>query len=256
MKKIIHLSDIHVGYADLGLKFNMLATRMCALKQPASDYVIVITGDIVDNAYNAYSESNNYEALDVIKKLESAGYTVLVVPGNHDYGSGSWGNNKFVEQFKQIYYGRSVQYPKLDIIDSVAFIGLDSIAEELHWYDKMFADGALGDDQIGRLSNLLSTPEVQNCSKRVVYLHHHPFDPKGGIFHCLKDSEKLKSVIYGRIEALLYGHNHDGKISNGFWQIPRCYDGGSATHKDNNSGYHRVIDLEKDPRWDYDGNFL
>jgi predicted phosphodiesterase len=92
----------------------------------------------------------------------------------------------------------------------------------------------LGDTQLQRLQDKLNAPEIITCSKRVVYLHHHSFDPKGGLFHCLKDSDELKAVIYGKVDVLLYGHNHDGKISNGQWNIPRCYDAGSATHKDGN----------------------
>jgi hypothetical protein len=33
------------------------------------------------------------------------------------------------------------------------------------------------------------------------------------------------------IDAILYGHNHAGKVHNGHWKIPRCYDAGTATMK-------------------------
>lgn len=253
MKKIIHLSDIHVGFSDLGAKFFELTTRLTALKQPASNYIIIITGDIVDNAFN---EANIFESFSVTKKLKESGYDVLVVPGNHDCGTGAWGAYDCLKKFQKTYYSGIQKFPIVNIIEEVAFIGLNSMEKELHWYDRIFADGELGKHQLQRLNKKLNLPEVTACKKRVVYLHHHPFDPKGGIFHCLKDSDKLKDVVSGKIDALLYGHNHDGKISNGQWNIPRCYDAGSATHKNGDNGYHRVIDLEKDPRWDYDGDFL
>jgi predicted phosphodiesterase len=96
--------------------------------------------------------------------------------------------------------------------------------------------------------------------KKVVYLHHHPFDFKLGMQ--LKDSSDLKVIIENKVDMILFGHYHvnpvsTGKIYNGVWGIPRCYNAGSSTHKNGNTGYQRVIDLSNaDPRMDYDGNFI
>ncbi len=61
---------------------------------------------------------------------------------------------------------------------------------------------------------------------------------------------RLQAVLKnnGKIDALLYGHNHLGKKRNGVLGIPRCYDAGSSTRKDSSVGEHRVIDLSRDPR--------
>lgn len=255
MKKIIHLSDIHVGYEDCGVKFHKIIDNITFLKQPASDYVIVVTGDLVDNAT---LEAQTDEALDYIDQLKERGYTVLVIPGNHDYGTGSWANAKYVTTFKERFYGdATLQYPKVDIIDGAIFIGLDSTADELHWYDKMLAQGEIGKAQLNRLKAILDNENYANLLK-IVYLHHHPFNFKLGLQ--LKDDEHLKKIIENKIDVLLFGHLHNdidsaGKIFNGQWGIPRAYNGGSATHKDGNGGHHRVIDLSKDPRSDYDGDF-
>jgi predicted MPP superfamily phosphohydrolase len=257
MKKIIHLSDIHAGHDDCGEKFRTITDNIAFLKQPAENYVVVITGDIVNNAN--HSEETD-EAVDIIEHLETIGYKVLVVPGNHDYGNGSLGKKKFVGIFKEKYYkSKDISYPKLDIIEEVAFIGLDSNAEELHWNDRFFSEGELGKEQLGRLEDILSGPEVTSLTK-VVYLHHHPFDFKLGMQ--LKDKDDLRKIIENKVDALLFGHYHDnpgsaGKIFNGIWGIRRCYNAGSSTHKNGDTGYHRVIDLSNiDPRMDYDGNFL
>ncbi|HBC77468.1 MAG TPA: hypothetical protein DCZ51_02495, partial [Bacteroidales bacterium] len=50
MEKIIHLSDLHVGHEDCGSKFRALIDNISFLKQPANNYIVVITGDIVENA--------------------------------------------------------------------------------------------------------------------------------------------------------------------------------------------------------------
>jgi predicted MPP superfamily phosphohydrolase len=257
VKRIIHLSDLHVGHEECGIKFRTLIDNITFLKQPAHNYIILITGDIVDNAN--HSEQID-EAVDAIEQFKERGYNVLVVPGNHDYGTGVIGDKKFVGLFKKKYYGsRKISYPKLDIIDEIAFIGLDSTAEELHWLDRFFSEGELGEAQLKRLKKVLKKPEVAS-RKKVVYLHHHPFDFKVGMQ--LKDSNDLKNIIENKIDMLLFGHYHldpvsAGKIYHGMWDIKRCYNAGSSTHKNGNIGFQRVIDLSNaDPRMDYDGNFI
>ncbi len=257
MKRIIHLSDLHVGHKECGTRFRTLINNITSLKQPSYNYIILITGDIVDNANHAEQAD---EALDGIRKLEESGYNVLVVPGNHDYGTGILGDEKFVGSFKKRYYGsRKISYPKLDIIDEIVFIGLDSTVEELHRIDRFLSEGELGEAQLRRLKRILNKPEVAG-RRKVVYMHHHPFDFKIGMQ--LKDSEGLRSIIENRIDMLLFGHYHRdlssaGKIYHGIWGIPRCYNAGSSTHKNGNTGFQRVIDLSNaDPRMDYDGNFI
>jgi predicted MPP superfamily phosphohydrolase len=257
MKKIIHLSDLHVGHEDCGVKFRALIDNITFLKQPSNNYIVVITGDIVENAN--HSEQAD-EAVEGIERLEKRGYRVLVVPGNHDYGAGTVGSEKFVDLFKEKYFKtRKISYPKLDIIDEIAFIGLDSTAEELHWLDRFLSEGELGKGQLRRLKKMLKEPEAAN-RKKVVYLHHHPFDFKAGMQ--LKDKDDLKKIIENKIDMILFGHYHAdpasaGKIYHGAWGIVRCYNAGSSTHKNGNVGFQRIIDLSNtDPRMDYDGNFI
>jgi predicted MPP superfamily phosphohydrolase len=257
MKKIIHLSDLHVGHIDCGDKFRAIIDNITFLKQPADNYIILITGDIVDNATHAEQIK---EAVDAIEQFAERGYRILVVPGNHDYGTGTMGNEKYVELFKEKYYkSREISYPKLDIIDEIAFIGLDSTAEELHWLDRALSEGELGKEQLFRLQEILNEPEVTS-RKKVVYLHHHPFDFKLGMQ--LRDNDDLRKIIENKIDMVLFGHYHvdpssAGKIYHGKWGIKRCYNAGSSTHKNGNIGFQRVIDLSKaDPRMDYDGNFI
>ena len=191
MRKIIHLSDLHVGHEDCGDKFRALIDNITFLKQPADNYTIVITGDIVDNGTK--SEQTD-EAVAGIRQLEERGYGVLVVPGNHDYGTGTRGYaNAALTSFKERYFGsKRISYPKVDIIGKIAFIGLDLNADELHWRDRFLSEGEIGVAQLRRLKRILNRTEVIS-RKKVVYLHHHPFDFKLGMQ--LKDSSDLKEVI-------------------------------------------------------------
>lgn len=250
--KIIHLSDLHLGWIDRETKagtierFEKIINRIISIKKPARDYVIVITGDLVNNANKKDLYITAKKHISILKK---AGFKVLIIPGNHDYGTGTLGNEKFVKIFKETFFENAeVEYPKIDIIGKNLFIGLDSMAEELHVYDKLFADGELGVKQLSRLKDILNN-KISSKHKKVVYLHHHPFHPHPA--HQLKDAKKLKDVIFGKIDVLLFGHNHKGYNLNGSWNIARCYDAGSSTRKQNTPANIRVIDLDKNPVYDY-----
>ena len=254
-RKIIHLSDLHVGYAeqDLSARFQKILSNIAHRCQPSSNYVILITGDLVELATD---EVSHLEVRKHLKEIEEAGFRVLVVPGNHDYGTGNLGYKKYVSIFKEIFFNDpEIKYPKLDLFDEIAFIGLDSTAEELHWYDRLFSEGELGQMQLEGLDKILTMSSVVACQKRVVYLHHHPFDPWP--LHELKDSDRLGHVLlkHNNVDALLYGHNHRGK-KHEKWGIARCYDAGSSTRKNNVLSVHRVIDLFQDPCFDRDEDFL
>lgn len=228
------MSDLHIGFEGLGKRFHQIIKNLISEKSDhAGEYVIIITGDLVNNAHHQehYTEVNSGLAI-----LRQAGFeNILLIPGNHDYGTGSHGDKKFVKLFQQTMFGDLMGYPRKNIVEDIAFVGLDSLAEELHWYDELWSEGELGSQQLRRLSAILEEDEVRCCKKRVIYLHHHPFDARP--LHQLKDSKKLKKVLMAAIDqnvsidALLYGHNHEGKAHDGQWGIPRCYDAGSATLK-------------------------
>ncbi len=234
MKKIIHMSDLHIGYEDNAERFTKIVENMKREHgDRACEYIIVITGDLVDDAHD---EDHFQKAKAGLNALREGGFeNILLVPGNHDYGTGDRGDKKFVRIFRETFYKDDREFPRKDIIDDVAFLGLDSMAEELHWYDEIWAEGELGDQQLRHLDEILKGDDVRLCRKRVIYLHHHPFDFRP--LHQLKDSSKLKKVLTENmvngisIDALLYGHNHEGKAHNGQWGIPRCYDAGTATLK-------------------------
>lgn len=48
--RIIHLSDLHVGYKDCGNKFRAIIDSISLKMYPLQDFVVVITGDLADNA--------------------------------------------------------------------------------------------------------------------------------------------------------------------------------------------------------------
>lgn len=256
MSKIIHLSDLHIGHKDLATRAWAIANRIILNKPQSSDYVILLTGDLVENG----NDSNSLlEAKRFVEHLRAAGFHVLLVPGNHDFGDGIFASKAVAKEFIKQLFGKRITFPRLDVINDTAFIGLNSMEEETGIRDGGFsAEGELGKKQIDRLNRMLDRKSVVDAKYRVVYLHHHPLDYR--VFLYLKDADELRSALENRkIDALLYGHYHDGDIWNGSggWEsVPRIYDGGSSTKKGDAKYPHRVIDLSMDPATDYDGKFL
>ncbi|OGP56087.1 MAG: hypothetical protein A2V67_14205 [Deltaproteobacteria bacterium RBG_13_61_14] len=240
--KIIHLSDLHIGGRSRLTKMSMLKNarkvfnKICNEQQPASDYVVVITGDLVDNAFKSKKYKN---AIDALKILQD--YKVLIIPGNHDYGDGTVDDEKFVALFDQTFGNTNTPpYPTRHIIGGVAFWGLNSMAEKV---DMDTCEGKLGEPQINLLENYIENdPAVKRC-KKVLYLHHHPFPfPK---FKGLQDTKKLERVIKGKVDALLFGHNHVQIEPCGLWSIPIWSNPGSSTHiEDYLPAGYRVFDLQ------------
>ncbi len=253
MKKIIHLSDTHIGYEGIAPVMDRLVTSIISrFQEHAQDYIIVITGDVVQDG----TKPGSYEeALRYLDRLRSAGFTLFCAPGNHDYGPGGWGSQSQVAKFKRAFWGTEEPYPIKRVQDSIAFLCLDSMADELHWYDRLFPQGELGAAQIDALEAMLhSDPEVVQADYRVVFLHHNPF--KCSPFSRLKDTRRLGRVLKRyKIDALLFGHKHHGGKWRK-WHIPRCYDGGSATGKKGAPSPHRVIDLSLPPDTDWEGSLF
>jgi predicted phosphodiesterase len=78
----------------------------------------------------------------------------------------------------------------------------------------------------------------------------------------LKDSEELKLIIENQADLLLFGHYHRDKETatrtyHGTWGIPRCYNAGSSTHKNGETGFQWIIDAgNDDPSADFDARFI
>ena len=275
VKKIIHLSDLHIGFEDLEQRFIWLVDRLSVLKSEKDRYVVVITGDVTDAAKKDFYA----RAADCINYLRQFCYKVLIAPGNHDYAVGIWHDQKKVKEFKETFLeGYQGTYPKLDIIgepaeDKIAFIALDSLEGELKGIQSLGADGEIGKPQLKRLAEILESANVLNCAYRVIFLHHHPLyyaHEFHGWIHDLKDIKKLQEVIIAYqlrhvdkpVSALLFGHEHSRATYPGIWNgaaplmISRAYDGGTSTRKGNPPCIHRVIDLSREARLDYDADFL
>jgi 3',5'-cyclic AMP phosphodiesterase CpdA len=207
--KIIHLSDLHIGKSDNLEKSTRIVEWIIEHKESHQSELVVISGDLVDDGQTWQFEA----AKELLDLLKNDGFTVLVAPGNHDYGPGGYRESKqSMREFAELISGYS-DYPHLEFIMGQAFILLDSMAEEIKHIELIGAQGYLGREQLHRLDQILDdldeNPAVENV---VLVLHHHPFDFL--FYHGLRDHADLKSVISSRkdhpprVNVLLFGHKH------------------------------------------------
>jgi len=220
--KILHLSDLHVGKSKSESKHLKKIVKKVIDSFSKVKLSILLTGDIVQDGQKKQYE----EATKILKPLfDNNNFNVWPVPGNHNYGwNGIHAQRQRFKYFKKAFYGlETVSYPhvKIDSFGNI-FIGLNSMKAESGYWDGLLADGELGSRQIHDVSGILNSidelpPSERKKKKVVVHLHHHPFIypddswieegiEKGG--HWLKDGEGLMKVIAGRIDILLFGHEH------------------------------------------------
>lgn len=248
--KILQLSDLHVGKSKSESKnLKRIVEKVIKLYQKHK-LTILITGDIVDDG----QKKQYKEAKNILKPLlNNENFDVWPTPGNHNYGwNGIHAERQRFKYFKKAFYGlENVAYPhvKIDSFGNV-FIGLNSMKAETGFWDGLLADGELGSRQIHNISGILNSIDELSASERkkkkvVVHLHHHPFiypddtlieEGIEKVGHWLKDGEGFMKVIAGRIDILLFGHEHrhldfsKTDLSKGY-RIPWIFSGGKSTKK-------------------------
>ncbi len=230
--------------------------------------LIVHTGDLIDSATDA-----NRRAARLLLDRLAARYRVLLCPGNHDYGDAMSVDVEAAQDFLRVFgdYIFQGQPPIFPVSSEVGtdhiFIGLDSNAEELNFWERWFAEGHLGEAQLSALDRLLDSPAVQG-KKVFIYLHHHPFsfgysvmpdvgdrNPLSSLyvqltrpFLRLKDAYSFCQVTRDRAQGLLFGHMHFGLDCSGDGQkygIRLALDGSSTTCAEDEADRmrYRVVDL-------------
>ena len=251
--RILHISDLHIGKeadVDRWKKAEKIVRE--TIREWGGDDdkpLVLITGDVVDDG----TEIEFIEARRILRPLLRAGFQVAPLPGNHDYGwNGAHAEEKRFKLFKKYLLGieSRVTYPDVPYADNdVTLITLNSMYAETGFWDGLLADGELGSRQLEELDELITTlrDERKKSHKIVVALHHHPFrfpdDPplkkiKERLGHCLKDGEDLMKLLAGRIDALLFGHEHrhvdfsepfDGHLFTEEFDIPCILSSGRST---------------------------
>lgn len=264
--KILHISDLHIGKGGSKVDRSRQTEKLVRLiKRHWGDDdnkpLVLITGDVVDDG----REAEFIEARRILEPLHRAGFQVVALPGNHDYGwNGAYAQEKRFKLFKKYLLGIETRVTHPDVPyadDRVALITLNSMKAETGFWDGLLADGELGNEQLNELAELITTlrDERPKSYKIVVALHHHPFlfpdDPlikkaREWTGHRLKDGADFMRLVGGRIDALLFGHEHrhvdfskavDGRVLTQEYDIPVILSSGRSTDRELPA---RVISIE------------
>ena len=271
--QILHLSDLHIGRDGARSTRNRRAEKLVrriegSWGRAEAKPLVLITGDVVDNG----EEEEFLEARRTLRPLLDAGFTVLPIPGNHDYGwAGSYAQAKKFALFKRYLLGTTarVGYPQVAYDEEgVTLITLDSMKAETGFPDGLLANGEMGRAQRRSLARIIASLHEERPAEQriVVALHHHPFlfpgeTPlelaKDWVGHRLKDGESLMKVLQGRVHALLFGHEGKhldfsrrigGRVLTEESSIPCILCNGNSTDPRLPA---RVITMEagRDPTW-------
>ena len=240
--KILHISDLHIGNLisppNEGERAEELVDAIIEKWEKMDDGqkpIIVITGDIVDSGFKwQYKKADK-----ILQKLKENNFEIVTAPGNHDYGPK--GNLASARRFKKYYckYIEKVTYPHVAVEkDGFSIIALNSMQNETGDKDKYWADGELGGTQLDELDRKLDWLKMNkgNDHKIVLILHHHPFDLKhcGSKYqwwHCLKDGDDLMRRIEGKVDVLLFGHEHEETKWENEFGIPLVYMSDKSTRR-------------------------
>lgn len=250
MRKIVHITDLHIGAQSCRAVIQDVVANIVNHLDPAA-HAVVLTGDIVDKeSPGALNEAWN----TVLKPLVTTGFPLLNVPGNHDFGNGWEVFPQAVNDFDQIVGPSPFPTIKVDSMDGLTFIGLDSQRERLHWigqpeqpssvYEPQMvnSDGLQGWISEAQRTAISATVNAASAKgdKIIVYLHHDPLYqlPTMG----LGNYNQLEPLIRNQTTMLLCGHSHKFVSRCGEWGIPHFYNGGTTGGKDTYPSPVRIID--------------
>ena len=223
MVRFIQISDLHIHRRKKieNINCEKLVQFIIGKYSMQSEHkpVILITGDVVDDG-----EKKQYRsAVSMLKPLVDEGFTVLPVPGNHDYGPcGNFYTEESQAYFQKYMLKELIGYdpagdpentledlfPMVTPVGDVVFIGLDSVVgkEDAAMH---FASGEVGKKQREQLISILTNPDIVFGKKIVVYFHHHPFYRDIGLE--MDDAKQVLRILANKANFVCFGHKHQSK---------------------------------------------
>ncbi|WP_323737083.1 metallophosphoesterase [Methanosphaera sp. ISO3-F5] len=185
MTKIVHMSDLHIGFANF--REDILLNTINKINK-LNPEAVVISGDITDNGYYR-------EFVKVKEYLDLLIPPTIVIPGNHD------ARNIGDEVFEEIIGDR---YSTLDLEESnIKIIGLDS------------SEPDLDHGKIGRLQKRFLEREIKDAEDRnmfiIITVHHHiiSIPNTGRERNVLSDAgDVLLLLLENNVNLVLSGHKH------------------------------------------------
>lgn len=241
--RIAHVSDLHISTKHRRSNIRRARILLQHLVSLRFDHVVV-TGDLTaDAAPDEYQVARNlFTAFGLLDATR-----LTVVPGNHDVFGGvhqaedllsfparcrtadlpeklELFHTTFGETFTRclLPVDKGV-YPFAKVIGDVALIGVNSVMPWSRAKNPFGSNGRVGDGQLARLRELLTSPLLAG-KRKVVLIHHHfrkpPRRVRGsmqGVWAAmegqtmkLRGKGELRRLFAGTgVEAVLHGHLHE-----------------------------------------------
>lgn len=257
MTRFIQISDLHIHGKKKLENINCEKIVQFIIDKydgPNRDKpVILLTGDIVDDGKAKQFRS----AVKLLKPLIDKKFTVLPVPGNHDYGPcGNFYTEESQADFMKYMLAELINYapakkpgakmeklfPMVTTVGDVVFIGLDSVVgkEDAAMH---FASGEVGEKQRDKLVAILTDPSIVLGKRIVVYFHHHPFYHATGLE--MDDARQVLRILANKAHFVCFGHKHKSNV----WSAENNIDwilasGKNTEHNDNHQFQFREVSID------------
>ncbi len=206
MRTVAHISDLHFGAHD-----PLVVERLHEALVAARPDVVVVSGDLTQRA----KRSQFREADAFFRRLEAAGFPLVVVPGNHDI--------PLYDIFRRLLFplgrycriiarGRGADYRDGEI----AVLGLFSA------HGLTVKDGRLTRVHIARIGETFGA--VGPDTIKLLVTHHPlvplPGDEEGEIEDALHGAKRaLRAVRAAHVHIIMAGHHHAATVAIGGPQL-------------------------------------
>ncbi len=206
MRTIAHISDLHFGAHEDAV----VAALETALGQARPD-LIVVSGDLTQRA-----RRSQFAAADAfLRRLEAAGFPLVVVPGNHDIPLYNIVRRLLAplnRYCRMIARGRATLYRD----DEIAVLGLFSA------HGLTIKDGRLTRMQADHIGEAFR--DVPAGALRLLVTHHPlvplPGDEEGEVNRALRGASRaLHAVREAHVHLLMAGHHHAAAVEIGGPQL-------------------------------------
>lgn len=223
IKRILHLSDLHLGSSNEEEKLNRLKTSLKRLKSTIEQNektLAIISGDLIDTP----NDNNYHKYVGFENDLKTNGYEPIIkILGNHDVKTLGF-IGKATTENKIINYVNSDK--ELQIIEELKLIIIRFDSNK----GGSLARGEIGEVQMQKIQNQLDAISNIDSYCIIALLHHHPFKldmrqnesdnwflrvwnlKKNSIKEWtvqLKDANQfVKWLKENQIEFIMHGHEH------------------------------------------------
>lgn len=232
--KLAHLTDLHIANREC-TEYRHAKAIVEHICTHHPDAVVVVTGDFVDNG----TPQEFTAAAEALSPLASGCRLLLIAPGNHDVEwMGTFGrvDRTPFYSFRKRLTKAEAGYAYCMHIDGVQIVMIDTTAQAGGLSD--LACGRVGGLQRVQLAKYL---EIGDVHTRIVAGHHNLYEDDPTLE--LRDSAEVRSVLAGRCDLYLQGHDHRWGIWRDVDGIGWIADGGKSTAPHKGACRYRVFDI-------------